>query len=458
MKPKRIYRTESVEQVRISDLLPHLVSGCIVAMDVAKAKFVVALMTLAGRVLTLFRFEHPTETRKFLALVADLRRGAGDAEVRVVMEPTGTYGDAIRYQLSQGGVAVHRVSPKRVHDYREVLDGVPSMHDPKSATIVAELAQRGMSREWPQTLESHARLRALVDLRSFETDDRERSASRLEALLARHWPEFGAWLDLREQKTACKVLVEFRGPAGVCKEPARTRGFLEAASRRRLSVEAIDGIIESASSTLGVPMTEEEASLVVWLATRLLEATNHIEKIDADITHAGKSDDGFASLAPWMGAYSAAVIVTHCDPRQYANPKQLEKACGLNLREKSSGEHNGRLSITKRGPGVVRQVLYLFALRMLQSSKATSAWYKRRVSHREDSKKRAVVAVMRKLVRAIFHVARGHAFDETKLFDTRRLDLGAASAIPRTSFEPRTMPRSIVRGRKRGGATASAST
>ena len=71
----------------------------------------------------------------------------------------------------------------------------------------------------------------------------------------------------------------------------------------------------------------------------------------------------FRYLQPFCGTYTAAVLVTMCDPCQYASARQLEKACGLNLREKSSGEHRGQMSITKRGPSLVRQLLYLLALR-----------------------------------------------------------------------------------------------
>jgi hypothetical protein len=60
---------------------------------------------------------------------------------------------------------------------------------------------------------------------------------------------------------------------------------------------------------------------------------------------------------------------------------------------------------------------------MIQGSVACRIWYKRRRGYTADSKQRAVVAVMRKLVRAIFHVARGNEFNESKLFDLRRLDL-----------------------------------
>src|SRR5262245_60466040 len=98
MKRKRTYKAEPVEQVRIELLLPLLAAGCIVALDVAKQKFLAALATLAGEVVKLFRFEHPTDTRRFLEIVTELRAHVAPGELKVAMEPTGTYGDAIRHQ------------------------------------------------------------------------------------------------------------------------------------------------------------------------------------------------------------------------------------------------------------------------------------------------------------------------------------------------------------------------
>ena len=42
------------------------------------------------------------------------------------------------------------------------------------------------------------------------------------------------------------------------------------------------------------------------------------------------------------------------------------KAMGLNLKERSSGKHQGRLKITKRGPSVVRRWMYFAAMRLTQ--------------------------------------------------------------------------------------------
>jgi transposase len=452
MGKKRTYQAASVQQVRVAELLPLLMVGCVVALDVAKQKFVVAVATLAGEVVKLFRFEHPTDTASFLDVVKALKIGVEGGRVIAAMEPTGTYGDAIRHQLVGLGVPVRMVSPKRTHDSQELFDGVRSLHDPKSAMLIAKLHAMGLSTPWSAPPETRLRLRALVDQRRHEQQREEVCFGRLEASTARHWPELGRWMDVRTQRSALTLLTKYPNPARVTEAPEKVRAVLREASRSRLSQEAIDGVIVDARATYGVPMVSEEEQLVRRLATEALEAGRAQDALEASMEAIEKDDPELAKLSTWMGIYTAAVIVTHVDPRQYTSARQLEKACGLNLREKSSGEHTGRLTITKRGPGVVRQVMYLFALRMIQRSPAVDAWYRRRRGYTEESKQRAIVAVMRKLVRALFHVAKGQAFDETKLFDIRRLrlDPNAQTAAQPKQPAPRTTPRSIARGRRRG--------
>jgi Transposase and inactivated derivatives len=447
MKRKRTYQAIPVEQVRLEEVLPVLITvGCVVALDVAKEKFVAALATAAGEVLKLFRFKHPTETSKFLELVTELQAQLPPGQLKVAMEPTGTYGDAIRHQLLKAEVPVWMVSPKRTHDSQALFDNVQSLHDPKSAVLVAKLCAMGLATEWKPASEMRRRLRALVELRAHHQQQRERCFGRLEALQARHWPEFGRWLDVRVQKSALRLLEAHGSPATTQADPDTTRSLLVNESHGRLSKEVIEGVVSEASTTSGVPTVPEEEALVKHLSTEALELGKCIDRIDAQLAVlASDKEEGFAHLQTWMGTYTAAVIVTLCDPRQYANARQFEKACGLNLREKSSGERSGRLSITKRGPALVRQVLYLFALRMIKQSGVVRAWYMSRRGYTEDSKQRAVVAVMRKLVKAMFHVARGAVFDETKLFDTRRLEVVAPATTARNTFTSRTTPRSIAR-------------
>jgi transposase len=126
-----------------------------------------------------------------------------------------------------------------------------------------------------------------------------------------------------------------------------------------------------------------------------------------------------------VGKKTAAVLAASVgDPRNYSSAEAFVKSLGLNLKEKSSGKEKGGLHITKRGPGVARMMLYMAVLRLIQTDAVVRAWYAKKVSQlggRQKSK--AIVAIMRKLAGALWHVAKGSPFDSTKLFDTRRLNL-----------------------------------
>ena len=140
-------------------------------------------------------------------------------------------------------------------------------------------------------------------------------------------------------------------------------------------------------------------------------------------------DEEMSRLALVVGPACSASMVSHVGPPStFATPGALEKAIGINLKVKSSGEGEGKLHITKRGPAEVRQLLYLAVLRLLQSDPIVAAWCRARKSYGgESGKRKAIVAVMRKLVRGLWHVARGATFDASKLFDVRRLDLSDAA-------------------------------
>ena len=105
----------------------------------------------------------------------------------------------------------------------------------------------------------------------------------------------------------------------------------------------------------------------------------------------------------------------------YDSAAALEKACGLNLKIRSSGNYVGRPTLTKRGSAAVRRYLYLAALRLIQRDPLIARWYRSRAGYRGGHKLVAIVAVMRKLTRALWHVAHAQAFDSSKLIDERAL-------------------------------------
>lgn len=434
MKRKRTYQTVDVESFDVLTVLQLLTVGCVIAIDVAKTKFVAAIATAAGEVLKLLRFEHPRQTEAFVRVVEELR--AAKLEPRVVMEPTGTYGDPIRYQLHRRDIPVHMMAPKYTHDFAEVLDGVPSMHDPKAAVTLARLHAIRPADPWQPMSDGERELRALLDQRSLLTRTQNVFHGHLEAMLARHWPEFWGVVDVHRQRSWMTLLMELPGPGAVAASTEQAATTLHRASRGGLKKERIEAILDAARLTCGVPMTKGEQGKMVAIVEQLAEQLGRMDAVDAELAKLVEADPIASRLAVVVGPACAAALVSHVgSPTGFENAGALEKALGLNLKERSSGEKKGKLRITKRGSAEVRQLMYLAALRLIKGDRIVAAWYRAREAYRGGRKIAAVVAVMRKLVRALFHVARGATFDASKLFDVRRLDLSASTASTPSSKE-----------------------
>jgi len=425
MKTKRSYGTVDVERFDAKALFPLLATGCIVAIDVAKTKFVAAVATVAGEVVKLVKFEHPRQTGLFLEQLSILSETGH--KPTVVMEPTGTYGDAVRYQCHRRGLAVHMMPPKHTHDFAEVLDGVPSMHDAKAAVVLAKLQVIKPARAWTPDSDERRDMRAWVDQRRLIGRTLAIYYGHLEAMIARHWPEAGTHIDVYRQRSWMALMKALPGPDAIAADPDGAKELLRKASRGHFDKVRLDALVAAAQTTTGVPMTGGEQEKLRAIVEQIELHVQRLAAVDNKLSELVEKNEVLRQMTTVVGpACSAAVGAMVGSPTEFANAGAFEKAMGLNLKEKSSGNVNGRLSITKRGPGEVRHLLYVAALRMLKDvSTIPRAWYRARESHKAKQSLKAVVALMRKLARALWHVGRGAPFDPRKLFDTRRLGLNA---------------------------------
>jgi len=394
----------------------------VLGVDAAKEEFFGVLMRTDLSVCATLKWQHPGQSR---ALSEHLAQDLGVERLEVVMEPSGTYGDALCAHLDDQGVAVvYRVSPKRVHDAAEVYDGVPSLHDAKAAYIIARLHLDGGSRPWERLGEVRRDRRALVEELDLYKDQHQRNLNRLEALLSRHWPEAGAILDLG-RVSLLALLAEYGDPAHISAESeAVVREQLRHRGRGFLHKATVDPLLESAQDTLGVACTEAERHLIQVVASELLRSHQHINEIEQRIAREVQADATLTRMARITGKATSVVLeATLGSPLDYPNPGSYLKAMGLNLKERSSGKHKGQLKITKRGPSLARKYHYFVALRWLYKDPVIAGWYRNKVRRDGRLKGKAIVAIMRKLALALWHIARGEAFDSRKLFDTRSLGI-----------------------------------
>lgn len=407
---KRTWKTIDFQQVdwpAVSEQAGRVV----VAIDAAKHDFVATLMDGDRAVQALFRWRHPQHTRAVVERIAGL-----DAPVEAVIEPTGTYGDPVRHHLQQAGVAVYRMPAKRVADAAELYDGVASLHDAKSSYVMARLHLEGVSRRWSQPDEVSQALQAWSKRLGWYRDRAQRAHSRLEAWLARHWPEAPLVLGL-DRASLLELLSAYGPPSAVVADRDGARRLLTRVGGRFLEAEKVEALLDSAAATIGVPCLDAQLEEGRELAGELLAMRRACRVIERRVHEALGDEPDVACQATAIGRMSAAVLRAGLgDPRQYPNAGAYAKAGGLHLRERSSGKHVGQLRITKRGPGAVRQYLYFAVLRLLRHDGPAWRWYRAKVARDGGRTKPAITALMRKLLKALWHVGQGEVFDEHRLF------------------------------------------
>ncbi len=405
-------QTSKVE--RFEDM--HLIAG----IDVAKQTQFVCLMGSDWRDYDIVRFE-AYETKTFVQFLNEL-----PCDVSVVLEPSGTYGDPLREQCRKLGLEVRFIRPKQVHDAAEVFDGVPSLHDAKAAYLICRLHQNGVSQPWRELDETRRKMRAVLARLDEAELERQRMTGKLEAMLSRHWPELLEVLKL-DSATLQKLLGEFGGPAGVAARPDQARRLMRRVGGTKLAAEKVAAVVASASSTRGMPMLAEEEKTLAEFAQKLYAARAKKRAETRNLEPLCEDDEEASHMAAEIGLTTACVVISYLGSvANYSSASAYQKAGGLNLKEKSSGKHKGQLKITKRGSAVVRRYLWLAAMRMItkhDGCKVARAWYEERKRRNGGNSGKGLVALMRKLISALYHIGHGEAYDATKLFDVSRLDV-----------------------------------
>jgi len=407
MMKKHSYRARKVNAINWLEIKEQLGGQALVlAVDVAKEQQF-ALLTDYQQLSVLVKWT----LLETLPLIAELKQL--NCPISVVMESTGCYGDAMRHQFRQAGFAVHQASAKRVHDAKEIFDGVPSLHDAKAACLIAKLHRDGLTRPWPE-LDNNGRALSAAR-REYELHQSQygRNLNRLEAVLSRHWPEVLALLAL-DSVTLENLLLHYGSPQAIAADVDAAAQQMRVWGKHFLSADKIDRVIAAARQTIGQPCLDSERRYIQTLVAELRHSRQHGQAAKQHLEEAVKTDAGLKEMAALLGHLTTAILISlHLDPRHFANARGFLKALGLNLKEKSSGQQHGPLKLSKRGSAMARQYLYLAALRLIQKDPVIGQWYRNKAD--PNAKMKTVIACVRKLAKALWHVSRGERFDARKL-------------------------------------------
>ena len=261
---KHTYRSKNVNKINFSQIKERLANEPVVfAIDIAKEKQYGLLSNASGTVSEFIRWNHPEQTVELLSALKGL-----ECPIDIVLESTGTYGDALRFQFRNCGFNIYQMNAKRVKDASEIYDGVPSQHDAKSAMIITRLHREKLSQLWVELSDDERTMNALRREYDLHQSQYQRNQNRLEAYLNRHWPEVGYLLSL-DSVTLENLLIEYGSPDRIAADAENAANNMRQWGRCLLSDAKIEAVINSACNTLGQACIESEVHYLQALAEEM---------------------------------------------------------------------------------------------------------------------------------------------------------------------------------------------
>ena len=207
--------------------------------------------------------------------------------------------------------------------------------------------------------------------------------------------------------------------------------------RSLLSPAKIEELLSGARSSVGVRPGPWQRRQIQEYAERAPAARQQANRAQRRLRQLAAGHPVLQAQGKVVGVPTACVLwVSTGDPRDFDSAGAYRKAMGLNLAERSSGTYQGRLRISKRGSARTRQWLYFAVLRLVQQC-GVRPWYEAKKARHEGEARQVVVAVMRKLAVALYHVGvRNEEFQPRRLFGRSGRRSGR-SAKPSVSSQQR---------------------
>lgn len=336
----------------------------------------------------------------------------------VAFEPTGPYWEPLSQFLESHHIPWVFVSAINTHRIKDLNDNSPNKTDMKDCGVILELLHQGHFLKHPDRSGIYRDLFNLIKFRHQLANQKRVFVNQLYHLLAVYFPELLTVYHDMNVKSIGRILEQYQTPEDVVN--AGYQGIYEATKKGRRNpaiTRKIEGLLEAARKSIGVRDGVESYRIQV---RRLVAQIMDVERQMADLEQrVSVLLAGIPEVAPLksikgIGEYSLGVILGYFGRlTNYKNAYEMLKFAGLNLFESSSGLRKGQKHVSKRGPGQLRQVLFMMALRAIIMNPSIRKKYNRMVKHKK-SKIKAVVAIMCHMVKLIFAMVR-----DQKEFDPR---------------------------------------
>jgi hypothetical protein len=133
--------------------------------------------------------------------------------------------------------------------------------------------------------------------------------NRLEAQLARHWPELPEDLDL-SSATLVELVKEYGSPAAVVDNEEGVRKLMRRVGGHFLSSDKIEAVLVGAASSTGVPMTDGERAAIMVLAAEIQRSRTEGRAAEARVKALARGQTSTGRMGRVVGTTTSAVLVS----------------------------------------------------------------------------------------------------------------------------------------------------
>jgi transposase len=355
---------------------------------------------------------------KFWAKVMAMMHAKQLTEVIVGFESTGPYAEPLMHFLSKKGVRLVQVNGAHTKKFKDVCGNSPNKTDAKDPNVIADLLEMGRFLSVVIPEGSAAELRRLSHARERHLERLKTLYNQLHALVFLMFPEFLEVMKKLKSKSSRHLLEVAPTPQAIlalgCDELTR---ILRRISRGRLTEKRAQALCVAASESVGLVAGQKgmvvELEQLLQLIARCEEFSTQLEQDLAAGLQAVPYSRCLLSIKG-VGVVTVAGLIGEVGEfSNFTTIDQLMKYAGLNLYELSSGRHQGRRRISKRGRPLMRKLLYFATLNVVHKGGILHRPYQSYLE-RGMPRLKALVAICRKLLGIMFALVRDHSEYQTK--------------------------------------------
>ena len=383
----------------------------IAAIDIGKQKNTGYWRCSDGAEINPFEFSNNGEGfKRFWEKISTAKVIHKIERVIIGFESTGVYGIPLIHYLHKKPVKLVQVNPMHTKRMKELNDNSPLKTDKKDPKVIADIIEYGHYLSLVIPKGAAAQLRNLTNSRERAIKNRTMSINRLQGLVYIIFPEFLDIMKGVKSKSSLYLLNNHPTPDDIV-----NLGFeslvieLQKISRGMFGYDRAKKLFDCAKSSVGIIEGRESILMEIRHIIKEISFYNEfIDKIEDKMKHFLKevSYSRYLLSIKGIGEVTAAGIIGEVGNfKDFHNQKAIIKLSGLNLYEVSSGKHKGEIKISKRGRSRLRKILFFAALNVVRRGGIFHDYYHRLIGN-GMIKKKALIAVSRKLLKLMFSLAR----------------------------------------------------